>query len=248
MAEKNFPGTKSDWFGFDKYEFTYDTRTCYIVVPKKTAPGKPWSWRARFFGVEPQTEVELLKQGFHVVYMDTIGMYGSPKLIAHWNAFYKYLTEEYGFSEKVALIGFSRGGLNVYNWAAANTEKVACIYADAPVCDFKSWPGGKGKSPGCLSEWQRCLEAYGFSEEQAMKYDKNPIDNLLPLAKAGIPLLHVCGDIDSVVPMDENSLILEKRYKELGGNIKMIVKKDCEHHPHSLPDPAPIVNFILEHI
>ena len=29
-----------------------------------------------------------------------------------------------------------------------NTDKVFCIYVDAPVCDFKSWPGGKGKGKG----------------------------------------------------------------------------------------------------
>lgn len=43
-----------------------------------------------------------------------------------------------GFNKKVALEGMSRGGLIVYNWAAQNPEKVACIYADAPVMDFKS--------------------------------------------------------------------------------------------------------------
>ena len=42
----------------------------------------------------------------------------------------------------------SRGGLIIYNWATANPKKVACIYGDAPVCDFKSWPGGKGKGKG----------------------------------------------------------------------------------------------------
>jgi hypothetical protein len=35
----------------------------------------------------------------------------------------------------------SRGGLIIYNCAVANPEKVAAIYGDAPVMDFKSWPG-----------------------------------------------------------------------------------------------------------
>jgi len=76
---------------------------------------------------------------------------------------------------------------------------------------------------------------------------KDPIDNLEPMAKAGIPILHVCGDIDDVVPMSENSDVVEKRYKELGGSIEVIVKKNCNHHPHSLVDPAPIVDFIVKH-
>ena len=66
----------------------------------------------------------------------------------HMTAFYDELTGRHGLAKKTVLEGFSRGGLFAYNWAAANPEKVACIYGDAPVCDFKSWPGGKGRSPG----------------------------------------------------------------------------------------------------
>lgn len=110
----------------------------------------------------------------------------------------------------------SRGGLIIYNWAAANPEKTACIYADAPVCDIKSWPGGKGKGPGDPASWQKCLQAYGLTENEALAYDKNPIDNLEPLARAMVPLLHVCGDADEVVPLEENTAVLAERYRKLG--------------------------------
>ena len=98
----------------------------------------------RFFGQQPQTDIALLEKGFHLVYMDVAGLYGLPKAVEHFNAFYKYLTKEQGLAKKPALEGMSRGGLIVYNWAAQNPDKVACIYADAPVCDFECWPGGKG--------------------------------------------------------------------------------------------------------
>jgi len=40
--------------------------------------------------------------------------------------------------------------------------------------------------------------------------------------------------------MDENILIVEKRYRELGGDeIKLIVKPGMKHHPHSLVDRLP---------
>ena len=242
-----FPGTKSEWNGFDRYDFEYDTRACIVVVPKETAPGKPWIWRARFFGHEPQTDLALLSKGFHLVYMDVVGLFGSPRAVVYWNTFYDYLTKEHHFAKKAALEGMSRGGLNIFNWAAANPEKVACIYADAPVCDFKSWPGGKGASQGSPDDWKVCLEAYGFTEEQALAYDKNPIDNLEPLAKAKIPLFHVCGGADESVPVAENTAIVEERYKALGGDITVVIKEGCGHHPHSLKDPAPIVDFILKH-
>ena len=168
--------------------------------------------------------------------------------MSHWNAFYKELTEKYGFAKKAALVGLSRGGLYCYNWAAANPDKVACIYADAPVCDFKSWPGGKGKGKGSPSDWQLVLERYGFaSEAEALAYDKNPVDNLEPLAKAKVPLLHVYGDADDVVPWEENTGLVAQRYRQLGGDITLIAKPGVGHHPHGLDDSTPIVEFIAKH-
>jgi len=80
-----------------------------------------------------------------------------------------------------------------------------------------------------------------------MAYKHNPIDDLAPLAKAGVPVLAVVGDADDVVPLAENTAIVEQRYKKLGGPITVIVKQGVGHHPHSLKDPARIVDFILKH-
>jgi len=44
----------------------------------------------------------------------------------------------------------------------------------------------------------------------------------------------------------ENTAILEKRYREFGGTIEVILKPGVGHHPHSLKDPAPIVDFLLK--
>ena len=240
-----FPGTKTDWFGYDKYDFEVDGRACCVTAPGNAAPGKPWIWRARFWGHEPQTDLALLAKGFHVAYIDVAGLFGCPKAVAHWDAFYEFLTRQHGFAKKAALEGMSRGGLIVYNWAHANPDKVSCIYADAPVCDIKSWPGGKGEGQGNAGEWPACIEVYGLTEEEALDFDENPIDHLAPLAEAAIPLMHVCGGADKGVPVAENTSVLEQRYRALGGCIKVIVKEGCGHHPHSLEDPAPIVEFIL---
>ena len=245
----SFPGRQTAWHGYSRYAFQVDGRKCLVVAPRETAKGKPWIWRARFFGHEPQADLALLAKGFHLVYMDVANLFGSPKAVSHWDAFYTYLTAKHGFAKKAALEGMSRGGLIVFNWAAANPEKVACIYADAPVCDFKSWPAGMGKSKRAPGVWRLCRRAYGFaSEAEALAYRKNPIDNLEPLAKARIPILSICGGADAVVPVAENTAIVERRYKALGGDIAVILKPACGHHPHSLKDPAPIVRFILKHI
>jgi len=246
-AAPPFPGAKSDFHGYDCYTFRHNGQQSIVVTPHECADGKPWIWRARFWGHEPQVDTGLLEKGFHVAYTDVGGLFGNPKAVERWNAFYTYLTEEQGFSKTPALEGMSRGGLIIYNWAAANPDSVSCIYADAPVVDFKSWPGGKGVGKGSPAEWKKCQKVYGLTEAEALAYTKNPIDQLAPLAKTGIPLLHVCGGTDKVVPVSENTAIIEKRYRALGGDITVIIKKLTGHHPHCLKDPAPIIDFVLKH-
>jgi hypothetical protein len=44
-------------------------RRCVVVVPKKAAPGNPWSWRGCYWNHEPQSEAELLRRGFHIAFV-----------------------------------------------------------------------------------------------------------------------------------------------------------------------------------
>ncbi len=235
-----------EWQGYEQRDFIIQGRKAFLIVPKTPATGKPWIWRTEFFGHEPQTDLTLLATGFHVAYLDVQNLYGAPVAMGYMDAFYARATTEFALSSKTVLEGFSRGGLFALNWAAANPDKMACIYNDAPVCDFKSWPAGLGKAKGSPADWDRLKQVYGFSSDaEAIAYPFNPVDNLAALAKAKIPLLHVCGESDDVVPIDENSRLVEQRYKQLGGPITLIVKPNCNHHPHSLKDPTRIVNFIL---
>ena len=243
----NIPGEKTAWHNFDRYDFKLGDADCRVVTPNTAAPGRPWVWRARFWGHEPQADLALLAKGWHVVYCEVGALFGSPAAVERWDRFYDFLTTQHGFATKATLEGMSRGGLIIYNWAASNPGKVAAIYGDAPVCDFKSWPAGRGVGKGSLGTWKQCLAAYGFTEAEAVAYKGNPIDRLAPLAKAGIPILHVVGDADKVVPVKENSDIIEQRYKALGGKIHVIHKPGVGHHPHSLKDPEPIVEFFLAH-
>ena len=236
----------AEWQGYEKREFQVGERGAFVIVPKLPAPNCPWIWRTEFFGHEPQADLALLAYGFHVAYIDLQNLYGAPIALDAMDAFYGKATKDFRLSSKVVLEGFSRGGLFALNWAARNPDKVACIYNDAPVCDFKSWPGGKGKSKGSPGDWERLKVVYGFtSDAEAEAYKLNPVDNLEPLAKAKVPLLHVCGETDDVVPIDENSRLIEQRYRQLGGSMTLIAKPNCNHHPHSLKDPIRIVNFVL---
>jgi pimeloyl-ACP methyl ester carboxylesterase len=158
------------------------------------------------------------------------------------------LTETFGLATQCVLEGFSRGALFALNWAALNPQFVACLYLDAPVCDFKSWPGGRGKGKGSVDDWQRLKQVYGFTDDEALAYTFNPVDNLAPIAAAGIPIIAVYGEADVDLPPEENILLLQTRYQALGGDITLIAKPGIGHHPHSLADPTPLSTFILSRV
>lgn len=239
----------SMWNQREVDEFVLAGHKCKFVKPLHYAPGKPWIWRPEFFGAFDFADKELLLQkGYPIAYMDMGNIFGSPPAMELMDTFYAHLTKQYGLSAKATLFGFSRGGLYSINWAARHPERVACIYLDAPVCDFKSWPGGRGKGSGSPGDWAKLKQVYGFKDDaEALAYQHNPINNLQPLSQAKLAILSVCGDADTAVPYVENTAILKERYEKLGGTLQVIVKPGCDHHPHSLKDPQPIVDFVLKH-
>jgi len=241
-------GKKSQWNGHDRFDFTVAGRPCHVVVPKRPAPGRPWVWRARFPNYHTQVDLLLLGRGFHVAHMNTGGMFGSDRALKDWDAFYRRMTGVHALSRRVALEAVSRGGLFAYRWAARHPGRVACIYGDVPVLDIKSWPLGQGKGVGHAQTWQQLLKHYGLTHAQALKYKGNPLDNLAPLAGANIPLYHVVSLNDRIVPARENTLLGQKLYRRLGGEITVETipagtAKSNGHH-FDLPAPARAAKFI----
>ena len=74
---------------------------------------------------------------------------------------------------------------------------------------------------------------------------KPPLDNLAPLAKAGVPILHIIGSLDPW--LNSNTRVLQKKYKQLGGKITVIERRD-EGHFLSLKDPKPVIDFIMANV
>ncbi len=252
LVQQPFPGKKSAWNGFDRYDFTFEGKSAVVVQPAKALKGKPWVWRARFFGWHTEMDRLLVSEGYHLVYLNTNNQFGSPNAVRTWDHLYKYLTNVHHFNPKVALEGVSRGGLFIYNFAKKYPERVSCIYAEAPVCDFKSWPGGFGFSEGSAKDWASLKTEYGFrTDEEAKAFSDNPVDNLEELAKAKVPVLHMISLTDSVVPPAENSLVLINKYIQLGGMATVIPCTNGRQslHGHHFPIETPRLgaDFIIYH-
>lgn len=242
------PLRQDTWHGFPRFHMKVDGCNAWVVPPPKPAAGNPWVWCMEF----PQAfdtrtgAIPLVKAGYHYIHIQVGNTFGAPPAQKHFDAFYDFIVSK-GLQQKGSLIGISRGGLYAYGFARRHPDRVVTVYGDAPVCDFKSWPGGKGKGKGSAGDWKSLLSLYEFKDDAAaLAYDGNPLDlsTLRILRKAGIPLIHVVGDADRVVPVSENTAILEKRYREMGGTITVFHKEKCDHHPHGLEDPSPVVALI----
>lgn len=233
------------WRGFTGREGVVDGFACKVVAPRVPAEGRPWAWRPEFFDAFADVDELVVARGFHLVYLDMPNHYGSPKAMAHGDRLWREMTGRLGLADKVAFIALSRGGLFAYNYAAQFPDRVACIYADNPVCDIKSWPAGWGAGPGSAVDWARCLHVYGFDEAAAKAHAGNPVDRASDIAAAGIPIFQVLGDADEVVPIDENGAIMRERLIAAGGDYREIIKPGGLHHPHGPSDPARVADFIV---
>lgn len=249
LIDQNFTGKKSDWKGFTKYTFQFSGKTAFVTEPKKALPGKPWVWRARFPGWHQDTDSILVSESYHVAHLNTEDQFGSPKAVKLWDKFYNYLIKSHDFNKKVALEGVSRGGLFIYNWAKKYPERVSCIYAEAPVCDFTSWPAGFGTGMGSEKAWKVLKTEYGFnSDEEAKAHTDNPLNNLGYLAKAKVPILHMISLTDSVVPPAENTFPLINEYLKLGGVATVVTctqgKQTLHGHHFPIETPRLVADFI----
>lgn len=232
------PGTRE--------EFVFEGHRCVVYVPDTPAPGRPWIWRTEFLGAFDTVDRALVARGWHLVTVSLSDRYGCPSAVEDMHSFHGMVTERYALPAKAVMEGFSRGGLYACNYARRYPELVAGLYLDAPVLDIRSWPGGKGAgrcSPDC---WVECLEIYGLTEETVKDFTDQPLDHAAEFAR--FPVLLIVGAADTDVPYAENGEPFARVLREQGCDLCVIVKPDCAHHPHSLEDPAPAVEFIESHM
>lgn len=227
-----------------RHDFVFDGREAIVVTPDSVATGSPWIWRPAFFGAFDTVDRALLKKGFHVVYYDLTHGYGAPSTLSAGDRFYHFAVDSLGLSPKVTLEGLSRGGFFALQWAARNPLAVACVYVDAPVCNLLSWPGRQR-----ADMWNDALQLWGISDADAQGECLAAFrtDLLQALIAAHVPVMAVCGDSDTEVPYEENMKVWRDRYSDMGGHVELILKPGVGHHPHSLENPEPIVDFILRY-
>lgn len=208
--------------------FTVSGHTAFLIQPPRrtSAARTPWLWYAPTLPGLPGPEERWMFERFNAAGLAIAGVdvgesFGNPEGRAVYSALYTSLVQESGFSRRASLLARSRGGLMLYNWAAEHPRSVACIAGIYPVCNLASFPG-----------LAKACAAYGMTEQQlsAALTEHNPIDRLDGIAKECVPILHIHGDGDQVVPLELNSGELARRYQKLGGQMALIVPPGQGHN------------------
>lgn len=226
--------------------FLVEGRTAFLIPAKPGTAGKSkrWVWYAPTLpGLPGKEEVWMFDQfrdaGIAIAGIDVGESFGSPAGRKLFSALYADLTGKRGYGAKPMLLGRSRGGLMALSWAAEHPDQVAGFAGIYPVCNIASYPGVA-----------QAAGAYGLKADELQTHlaKHNPIDRLAGLAKAGVPLFAIHGDVDAVVPLEANSGLVKERYEKLGGAMLLVVPKGQGHNMWpGFFRSEDLVRFVLRH-
>ena len=227
-----FTGEKSAWHGFERYDFVMDAETL-AITPFKSPAGEgdgvnaPEKGQRRCIIVVPRE--------------------AAPGHPWSWRGCY------WNHMPQTEIALLKHGFCVAYISADANLK---------PGREWDSWyafltgPHGLSAKPAFIGMSRGGEYSYMWATTHPDKvsciYADNPGGNQENLMRLGeiashdVPLLHVCGSLDPLLGKFSNAI--ENIYQQYGGRISVMVKEGYAHHPHSLPDPQPIVDFILQSV
>ena len=210
--------------------FVVAGRPAFVMLPPKPKRTKPQPWILYAPTLPPlpdkhekRMHEQFLDAGVAVAGIDVGESFGSPRGQRLYTALHRELTAKRRFGRKPCLLGRSRGGLMIGSWAIANPERVAGIAGIYPVLDLTSYPGV-----------ERAASAYGLTAKQLESNlsRHNPIERVSELAEAGVPAFFIHGDVDKVVPIEENSAEFVRRYQSSGAEsaARLVVAEGQGHN------------------
>lgn len=232
------------WNEFESKEFIFEERKATVVYPNVKPVGRIL-FKTEYLNAFPGFDIAMLEKGYYLVYIQHSSRWAPDDEIERMARFVCHCAEMLNADKRVVLEGLSCGGLSSARFAEKHPGLSAVLYLDAPVLNVLSLVGlGECKGDFIETHWREVAATFGVSRSTIINFRKSAIDNMEPLIENNIPIIMVYGNSDNVVIYEENGRVLEDFYKEKGGVMKVICKSMCNHHPHGLDDPQPIVDFI----
>ena len=234
------------WNDFECEGFLFCERKAVIIKPKVNPNGR-MLLKTEYLDAFPEFDIEMLKKGYYLIHIFHRSRWAPDEETDIMADFVRYCAKKLDVSKRCVLEGMSCGGLQAAKFAEKYPELTSVMYLDAPVLNILSQVGfGEHKSDVVDITWRELVATYGFNKSTVVNFRKSPIDNMKPLIDNNIPVIMVYGNADSIVVYEENGKVLEDYYKENDGNIKVIAKSMCGHHPHGLENNYLIIDFIEE--
>jgi pimeloyl-ACP methyl ester carboxylesterase len=221
-----FSGDKTVWHGFDRYDFLLDEEKHTIAPTRATAEEKS--------GIRG----EVKGQRRCIVVTPRKAAPGNPW---SWRGCY-------WDHEPQAEVELLRRGFHVAFIAGDPGKPWDAWYT------FLTEKHGLSRKPNFIGMSRGGYNAFTWATANPDKvsciYADNPAISSASLMKLGelvrndVPVLLVCGSLDPL--LGKHALVIESLYQQLGGRISVMIKDGAAHHPHSLRDPGPLADFIVQ--
>jgi hypothetical protein len=251
FIEQSFAGEEEEAapsFLPEKYKKTpfYSTKVRYEYAPSE----KLWisTWGPYFTGAYTKYSFALGEvEGAISVFVPTQAAPGNPWIFrcdqpdGHSAVDLELLAK--GFHIVVAPVPYNADGPIPAHWNTVYTYLVEKGFSAKPVM------AGRGAATGEVYAWAienpgkvACI--YGENPVLRSSLAKvQPLDNLTPLAKAGIPLIHACGSLDPNLNTQTNEV--KKRYR---GKLTVILDRGRGHYPLEPNEPDKVASLIVQTI
>jgi len=225
---------KKSFYGFACEEFEFEDTTGIVVSPDSNSNSKI-VFKTEYWGAFPELEIELLKRGFHLVYVKNNNRLANRNNCDLKARFIQYVSQKYNLDCKCILVGMSCGGAQAINFAAYYPEFASCLVIDAPVVNFLDFPGKYNKYENI---WDKeFVQAYpNVKRSDLFTLQDNPINNIPKLIENRFPIIMLYGTEDMTVDYFSNGKLIEEAYSENKELLTVIARSLQGHHPHGLLD------------
>ncbi len=222
------------FYGFKMNEFDFEDTKGIVVEPNGNSNGKI-VFKTEYWDAFPELEIEMLKRGFHLIFVKNKTRLANKSDCATKARFVKFISEEWKLDPKCILVGMSCGGAQAVNFASYYPEYVSCLMIDAPVLNFLDFPGRYGEYEGV---WEKeFVPAYpNVKRSDIFMMEENPINRVPKLIEERLPIIMTYGTEDRTVYYDMNGKLLEEAYSD-NKDLLTVIPRLCQgHHPHGLLD------------
>lgn len=133
---------------------------------------------------------------------------------------------------RIALLGFSQGGMMSLLIAAHAGEQVRTVIAYYPVTDFQLW--FESEKRNFIEGWVFAVIRWHFRRESGADNEdefKQILANASPMSHVGnirVPVLLVHGDADTSAPLEE-SIRLQKKLQQQHKEVELLVVPEAVH-------------------